>query len=269
GSGEPSTIMDSCIESEYQPSPFYFSRLLLIRWEDEGTHCFQVEENGVCVARRRDNDMINGTKLLNVAKMTRGKRDAILKNESTRVVVKSGSMILKGVWVPFERAKHMAKEHKIYEMLYPLFEPDIHRIYAATLQTRRSSFVFGSNRWMPRNEPSMLPPPKLQRVMSDTPNLLSQPVVPYLYNYADPNDSMKHEPPYSPANAFSEFDPLPQYSIPMPYISESIEEYYTPYPLEIDNTPYLVNEDSVYSPLPYPLYCQPSTPKQLPYTTEG
>lgn len=45
-----------------------------------------------------DNDMVNGTKLLNVSGMSRGKRDGILKNEKARVVVKVGPMHLKGVW---------------------------------------------------------------------------------------------------------------------------------------------------------------------------
>jgi hypothetical protein len=45
-----------------------------------------------------DNDMINGTKLLNVAGMSRGKRDGILKSEKQRSVVKVGAMHLKGVW---------------------------------------------------------------------------------------------------------------------------------------------------------------------------
>jgi hypothetical protein len=47
---------------------------------------------------RIDNHMINGTKLLNVAGMTRGRRDGILKSEKTRHVVKIGPMHLKGVW---------------------------------------------------------------------------------------------------------------------------------------------------------------------------
>jgi len=42
--------------------------------------------------------MINGTKLLNVAGMSRGKRDGILKSEKQRAVVKVGAMHLKGVW---------------------------------------------------------------------------------------------------------------------------------------------------------------------------
>ena len=48
--------------------------------------------------RMIDNHMINGTKLLNVAGMTRGRRDGILKSEKTRHVVKIGPMHLKGVW---------------------------------------------------------------------------------------------------------------------------------------------------------------------------
>ena len=64
----------------------------------EGKH-FQT--NG-CVTDRMlicsDNHMINGTKLLNVAGMTRGRRDGILKSEKVRHVVKIGPMHLKGVW---------------------------------------------------------------------------------------------------------------------------------------------------------------------------
>lgn len=73
-------------------------RVTATLWEDEGSLCFQVEANGVCVARREDNSFINGTKLLNVAGMTRGRRDGILKSEKTRHVVKIGPMHLKGVW---------------------------------------------------------------------------------------------------------------------------------------------------------------------------
>ena len=50
-----------------------------------------------------DNHMINGTKLLNVGGMTRGRRDGILKSEKTRHVVKIGPMHLKGVWYGFVR----------------------------------------------------------------------------------------------------------------------------------------------------------------------
>jgi protein SOK2 len=73
-------------------------RVTATLWEDEGSLCFQVEAKGVCVARREDNHFINGTKLLNVAGMTRTRRDGILKSEKTRHTVKIGPMHLKGVW---------------------------------------------------------------------------------------------------------------------------------------------------------------------------
>ena len=99
-------------------------------WEDEGTVCFQVEVRGICVARREDNCFINGTKLLNVANMTRGRRDGILKSEKVKNVVKIGPMHLKGVWIPFERALEFANKEKITEQLYPLFVSNISPLLA-------------------------------------------------------------------------------------------------------------------------------------------
>ncbi|KAF7729247.1 hypothetical protein EC973_004777 [Apophysomyces ossiformis] len=93
-------------------------------WEEEGTVCYQVDARGVCVTRRQDNDMINGTKLLNVTGMSRGKRDGILKNERGRVVVKVGAMHLKGVWITFARAKALSEQFNITDILHPLFTND-------------------------------------------------------------------------------------------------------------------------------------------------
>ncbi|KAJ2814273.1 hypothetical protein GGI24_006444, partial [Coemansia furcata] len=59
--------------------------------------------------------MINGTKLLNVVGMSRGKRDGILKNEKGRRVVKVGPMHLKGVWIPFDRARFLAEQFKVVD----------------------------------------------------------------------------------------------------------------------------------------------------------
>ena len=108
-----------------------------------------------------DNHMINGTKLLNVVGMTRGRRDGILKAEKQKQVVKIGPMHLKGVWyvpsspfvpapdcpsllhaeknlslfgteeltynkrIPYERALALANQEKITEKLYPLFVHNI------------------------------------------------------------------------------------------------------------------------------------------------
>ncbi|ORX43182.1 hypothetical protein DM01DRAFT_1313125 [Hesseltinella vesiculosa] len=111
-------------------------------WEDEGTVCYQVDANGICVARRQDNDMINGTKLLNVTGMSRGKRDGILKNEKGRVVVKVGAMHLKGVWVTFSRAKALAIQHNIEAVLHPLFvdDPSIY-FYSNPMATHANYYI--------------------------------------------------------------------------------------------------------------------------------
>ncbi len=103
-------------------------RVTTTMWEDEKTLCYQVDANGVSVVRRADNNMINGTKLLNVAHMTRGRRDGILKSEKIRDVVKIGSMHLKGVWIPFDRALAMAQREGIVDLLYPLFVRDIKQV---------------------------------------------------------------------------------------------------------------------------------------------
>lgn len=95
-------------------------------WEENKTRVWQVEvDNGNYVARRQDNDQINGTKLLNITKITRGKRDGILKNEKSRQVVKTGTITLKGVWIPFERAIILARQFNIEQQLYPLFETNL------------------------------------------------------------------------------------------------------------------------------------------------
>ncbi|KAL4942004.1 hypothetical protein BDV06DRAFT_170651 [Aspergillus oleicola] len=117
-------------------------RVTATLWEDEGSLCYQVEAKGVCVARREDNRMINGTKLLNVAGMTRGRRDGILKSEKVRNVVKIGPMHLKGVWIPFERALEFANKEKITDLLYPLFvDPITSLLFHPTNQTRTNMVV--------------------------------------------------------------------------------------------------------------------------------
>lgn len=146
-------------------------KLTTTLWEDEATLCYQVDAKGICVARRQDDNMINGTKLLNVVGMSRGKRDGILKNEKGRRVVKVGAMHLKGVWITFQRAKSLASQFKILELLYPLFveDPSVY-LYSSTAVNSnasarlsnppygnatsvpyRSHPSFGGNHWDPRN----------------------------------------------------------------------------------------------------------------------
>ncbi|EGW33096.1 uncharacterized protein SPAPADRAFT_66101 [Spathaspora passalidarum NRRL Y-27907] len=98
-------------------------------WESENTICYQVRSRGFLVSRREDTNYVNGTKLLNVIGMTRGKRDGILKTEKTKIVVKVGSMNLKGVWIPFDRAYEIARNEGVDGLLYPLFVKDLKSYY--------------------------------------------------------------------------------------------------------------------------------------------
>ncbi|CCE78521.1 Piso0_001146 [Millerozyma farinosa CBS 7064] len=128
------TSSTSTRPSYYDPRPEELSkpvkpRIATTYWEDENTVCYQVEARGILVSRREDTNFVNGTKLLNVAGMTRGKRDGILKTEKTKSVIKVGTMNLKGVWIPFERAAEIARNEGIDVLLYPLFVKDIKKFF--------------------------------------------------------------------------------------------------------------------------------------------
>lgn len=94
-------------------------------WKQKNTICYEVKYNGVVIVRKSDDDMINGTKLLNACQMGRGRRDGVLKSIKVRFVNKTGERKLKGIWIPIEIAILLAKKEGVYYSLYPLFEPDI------------------------------------------------------------------------------------------------------------------------------------------------
>lgn len=77
---------------------------------------------GVKVTRRMDTDMVNGTKLINVTRMTRGRRDCILRHERVKQIVTRGPVHFKGVWLPLERSVAIARMLQIYGPLKPLFD---------------------------------------------------------------------------------------------------------------------------------------------------
>ncbi|KAG1176897.1 hypothetical protein G6F48_007138 [Rhizopus delemar] len=116
-------------------------------WEDENTLYYQVEAKGIYVTRRQDNDMINGTKLMNVVGLSRGRRDGILKNEKGRIVVKIGAMHLKGVWIPFERARDLATKFSIIDLLYPLFADDPSIFDRVNLKKSTVQHLSKNNSW--------------------------------------------------------------------------------------------------------------------------
>jgi hypothetical protein len=157
----------------YDPKP---ATLTTIQWEDEKTFCYLVEIKGISVGRRKDNNMINGTKLLNLSGMTRGKRDGILKSELERSVIKSGLMVLKGVWITFERAKELAKEYGIHDMLHPLLEWDIEsHYYRPILDVGPQHPLSNEHRWgMPLTTTvKPLHPPKLSLPLHSLPPMTS------------------------------------------------------------------------------------------------
>lgn len=132
------------LEDPHLRKSMMHTQLSTTMWDDEGTVCFQVGVKDIIVARRDDNDFINGTKLLNVANMARGRRDGILKRERIHNIVKNGPMHLKGIWIPYDRALDLARKEKITDQLYPLFVHDIrpllgaHHVLLMRLDPRRS-----------------------------------------------------------------------------------------------------------------------------------
>ncbi|CAI5757713.1 unnamed protein product [Candida verbasci] len=118
------SISSSIPQAEY-PESVVRPKVATTRWDDENTNCYQVRARNILVSRREDTNYINGTKLLNVIGMTRGKRDGILKTEKVKNVVKVGSMNLKGIWIPFDRAFEIARNEGVDGLLYPLFVKDI------------------------------------------------------------------------------------------------------------------------------------------------
>lgn len=194
-------------------------RVTATLWEDEGSLCFQVEARGICVARREDNHMINGTKLLNVAGMTRGRRDGILKSEKVRHVVKIGPMHLKGVWIPFERALDFANKEKITELLYPLFVHNIGALlYHPTNQNRTTQVMAAAERRKLEAGRTQQNPPMQQaglpsigqhhhHGMITTPNSATQPSLPSQSPMSRPSMDRAHTFPTPPASASGVMQP--------------------------------------------------------------
>ncbi|OZJ06679.1 hypothetical protein BZG36_00394 [Bifiguratus adelaidae] len=96
------------------------ARVTTCWWEEEKTLYYQMQVRGFCITRRNDNGMVNGTKLLNLAQLSRGKRDAALKHVHGRRVQKTGPMHLKGVWIPLAQAVEFAHMYDLYSVLEPI-----------------------------------------------------------------------------------------------------------------------------------------------------
>ncbi|KOS20231.1 Cell pattern formation-associated protein stuA [Escovopsis weberi] len=171
-----------------QPPPGMKPRVTATLWEDE------------------DNHMINGTKLLNVAGMTRGRRDGILKSEKVRHVVKIGPMHLKGVWIPYDRALDFANKEKITEMLYPLFVHNIGALLYHPTNPGRATQVMAAVDRQKRDGPMRHPPPSGLPSMQQQHHSLTlptQPSLPSQANTSRPSIDRSLTFPTPPASASS------------------------------------------------------------------
>lgn len=136
-------VFDKDDPGQYRPLNFADEkgRMTTDFWKEQSTVCLIItirddnprrrdsDRNLHLVTRRLDNNLINGTKLLNAAGVTRGRRDGILKAEKERHVVRTGGMGYKGVWIPFERALELAKQLGVLDTLYPIFLADLRQIF--------------------------------------------------------------------------------------------------------------------------------------------
>lgn len=216
----PDSIPSSSTIGQYQP-PGIRPRVTTTMWEDEKTLCYQVDANNVSVVRRADNNMINGTKLLNVAQMTRGRRDGILKLEKVRHVVKIGSMHLKGVWIPFERALAMAQREGIVDLLYPLFVRDIKRVIQTGISPSKSTAYYdGQPPAQPQQQPQAQPQQQAQPPQQTSPQSQQQPMgyhvlesQPPVYGYQQYYPSGQYYPPYNGYQYNNQMYPHYQYQM--------------------------------------------------------
>ncbi|KKY18896.1 putative apses transcription factor [Phaeomoniella chlamydospora] len=112
-------VTDQMTASGTKPS------LIIFQWKDEGSLCYQIEVNGIHVTRREDNNFINASKLMMVARVPRQERYRLLKSEQNLHFVKRGSMHLRGIWIPLERALYFANKANVTSLVYPLFAENI------------------------------------------------------------------------------------------------------------------------------------------------
>lgn len=124
--------------------------------------------------------------------MSRGRRDGILKNERGRVVVKVGAMHLKGVWITISRAKALAAQFNISDLLHPLFTDD------------PSIFFYANPPMLPPMPPGYFFPGSVQFPAAAFPPPPPPPPVPPRMISSETNHSMARAPSV-PSMVFNNF----------------------------------------------------------------
>ncbi|RKP33539.1 transcription regulator HTH, apses-type DNA-binding domain-containing protein, partial [Dimargaris cristalligena] len=96
-------------------------------WTDESIDSYVVSARGHHIARCMSSAMVNGTKLLNCAGLSRGRRDYLLRKEPLRRVLKKTCKTSRGVWIPYQRAVDLAHTYNVYHSTLPLLVEDPER----------------------------------------------------------------------------------------------------------------------------------------------
>ncbi|KAJ1645637.1 Transcription factor mbp1 [Coemansia asiatica] len=90
-----------------------------------GVEVFQLLLNGTAIMRRRKDSYINATQILKCAQFDKPHRTRFLEKEVHTGIhekVQGGYGKYQGTWVPLERARALARELGVYELLRYLFE---------------------------------------------------------------------------------------------------------------------------------------------------
>lgn len=89
-----------------------------------GTPVYEFIANGIACMRRRSDSWINATQILKVADFDKPQRTRILEREVQRGVhekIQGGYGKYQGTWVPLDRARSIAVQYNVDELLSPIF----------------------------------------------------------------------------------------------------------------------------------------------------
>ncbi|KAI0855771.1 hypothetical protein F4860DRAFT_507228 [Xylaria cubensis] len=93
-----------------------------------GVDVYEMEVNNVALMRRRNDNWLNATQILNLARIDKGKRTKILEKEiqtGEHEKVQGGYGKYQGTWIRFERGVELCKQYHVEELMRPLLIYDM------------------------------------------------------------------------------------------------------------------------------------------------
>lgn len=122
---ENKSPINNSMKKKINPTELESRKVFAKYWSTDGVFYYCMEINNISVCRRSIDSFVNGTKLLNAAKLTRGRRDGLLKKVADKFVVRNGIAPLRGVWIPLHVAQDFARMENIEDVSYPLLEENL------------------------------------------------------------------------------------------------------------------------------------------------